>query len=354
MAGFSCYGLTSVDVGAPGVDILSSVAGGDYDTYSGTSMATPHTAGLAALIWAHYPDATVAQVKSRIMNTVDPVAALDGRTVTGGRINAFNALENDSIPPGEARDIAVTDTGLTTVTLEWSAAGDDGDVGEARRYEIRYADTEITEGTWADAIKVSVSVDTNAEGRLVGELTGFAFNATGFIAMKATDNVGNVGVVSASVPFAVKEVQKLHENTADTMDGTVADAPWGLQEVGETAGTAFSDSPEGEYANDLDIALTLDPIAINSNDITLVIKTAYDLESGYDFGFFEISTDGTNWTELEKVTGTQAWTNKQYDLSSVLGDGDTRFSLRFRLTTYYSVTRDGIQVDDIVVFSPKS
>jgi MYXO-CTERM domain-containing protein len=91
---FSCYGPETVDVGAPGEDILSTVwPSPGYDTYSGTSMATPHTAGAAALVMATRPDLDIFDVRQVLFHTVDPIADLQGITVTGGRINAHRALQ---------------------------------------------------------------------------------------------------------------------------------------------------------------------------------------------------------------------------------------------------------------------
>ncbi|MCL1474338.1 S8 family serine peptidase [Argonema antarcticum] len=93
LAGFSNYGATTVDLGAPGVNIYSTVPySSGYDTYSGTSMATPHVSGVASLIWAQNPGMTAQEVKNRILGSVDPVAALDGKTLTGGRLNAYRAI----------------------------------------------------------------------------------------------------------------------------------------------------------------------------------------------------------------------------------------------------------------------
>ena len=94
MSDFSNYGPSSVDVGAPGSDIWSTAPFNRYQYLSGTSMATPHVAGLAALLMAHEPalKSDPAALKSRILNTVDEVASLSGKCVTNGRINAFTAL----------------------------------------------------------------------------------------------------------------------------------------------------------------------------------------------------------------------------------------------------------------------
>jgi hypothetical protein len=98
-AGFSNFGVVSVDLGAPGVSILSAYPGSTYQYMSGTSMATPHVTGVASLILGKNPGATPFQVKEMILSTVDPIPALDGISVTGGRLNAYQAVMAD-LPDG--------------------------------------------------------------------------------------------------------------------------------------------------------------------------------------------------------------------------------------------------------------
>ncbi len=92
-ASFSSYGATTVDLGAPGVSIYSTTRNGGYASYSGTSMATPHVSGVVGLMAAYNPSATIAEIKAAIFDSVDPIAALSGLTVTGGRLNAYEALQ---------------------------------------------------------------------------------------------------------------------------------------------------------------------------------------------------------------------------------------------------------------------
>lgn len=92
LLGFSNYGATSIDLAAPGAGILSTLPGGGYGAISGTSMAAPHVTGTVALLASVRPNATVAQIRSAILNSVDHVPALAGKVASGGRLNAFAAL----------------------------------------------------------------------------------------------------------------------------------------------------------------------------------------------------------------------------------------------------------------------
>jgi hypothetical protein len=114
LADFSNYGRRTVDLAAPGDEIYSTVPSGisptGYETYSGTSMASPFVAGAGALYIAHSPGAPYQQVRDAILGTVDPVAAMAGKTVTGGRLNLGRALGagrggNPSVPSGGQRDV---------------------------------------------------------------------------------------------------------------------------------------------------------------------------------------------------------------------------------------------------------
>lgn len=93
------YGLESVDLAAPAVGILStmSTSNSSYGELSGTSMATPHVAGAAALLSAYNPSLSVASLKATIMNTVDVLPQFAGFNRTGGRLNVGRALQNQTV-----------------------------------------------------------------------------------------------------------------------------------------------------------------------------------------------------------------------------------------------------------------
>ncbi len=88
---FSSFGATSVDLGAPGTGILSTIRNGGYAFFNGTSMATPHVSGAAALVLSQCSLST-ANLKANILNNTDPISSLAGRTVTGGRLNVDTAI----------------------------------------------------------------------------------------------------------------------------------------------------------------------------------------------------------------------------------------------------------------------
>jgi subtilisin family serine protease len=92
LASFSNYGAKRVHVAAPGVEILSTWLAGDFREASGTSMATPAVAGVAALVLANEPDLTLAELRARLFKSVDKLPGLSGKVVTGGRINAARAV----------------------------------------------------------------------------------------------------------------------------------------------------------------------------------------------------------------------------------------------------------------------
>ena len=92
-ASFSNYGHQRVDVFAPGVQVTSTAPHSRLSTWDGTSEAAPVVAGLAALIWAYYPHLTAVQVKEIIMQSVVKTTWLKDKCVSGGVVNAFNALK---------------------------------------------------------------------------------------------------------------------------------------------------------------------------------------------------------------------------------------------------------------------
>jgi thermitase len=98
LAGFSTFGKRTVHIAAPGHQIYSSIPGGRYDSFSGTSMAAPHVAGAAALLWGTDTSMDAATVKDRLLRSRDYVGSLSRKVASSGRLNVYNAI-NGIYPP---------------------------------------------------------------------------------------------------------------------------------------------------------------------------------------------------------------------------------------------------------------
>ena len=96
LATFSNYGKKSVDVAAPGTNILSTYPENKYAYMQGTSMATPYVTGMVALIKAHNPDISVDEMVELIKNSVDKKSALSNKVASNGRVNVNSAISKDN------------------------------------------------------------------------------------------------------------------------------------------------------------------------------------------------------------------------------------------------------------------
>jgi subtilisin family serine protease len=116
LAFFSNFGATTVDLAAPGVGIVSTIPNNGYTSLNGTSMAAPHVAGAAALLWASRPGVSYSAVRARILQTVDPIPSLQGMVATGGRLSVARAI----FPPPAPAGLTATAASLSEIDLSWS------------------------------------------------------------------------------------------------------------------------------------------------------------------------------------------------------------------------------------------
>jgi len=135
LAGFSNYGTTTVDIAAPGRNIMSSVPTtrcqwttffyiisdncdpSGYRKFSGTSMAAPHVAGAAALLKAFAPGLSTNDLKTKLLNSVDKLSTLSGKMLTEGRVNVFAAIENASADK-KSLAMAFSSSSISTINAE--------------------------------------------------------------------------------------------------------------------------------------------------------------------------------------------------------------------------------------------
>jgi hypothetical protein len=130
LATFSNYGATTVDLGAPGVLIVSTTPQNSYSYFSGTSMAVPHVTAAAA--FAHAARGfSGARLRETLLAAADRVPALAGRTATGGRLNLARLLSTP-VPTGSAGEIVLLAKDASNVSGNWAVKSDTTAAGGAR------------------------------------------------------------------------------------------------------------------------------------------------------------------------------------------------------------------------------
>ncbi|REJ52268.1 MAG: subtilase [Microcystis aeruginosa DA14] len=300
---FSNYGLTSVDLGAPGSDIYSTTPGNSYGFKSGTSMASPHVAGAAALLWSQNPTWTAQQVKNTLMNTGDPIAALAGKTVSGKRLNVFNALGGTATPvvtvvandanagePANNGQYTLTRTGDTTSDLTVNIAMS-GTATNGKDYTTIPATVTFTSGFSTATVDLNVIDDTLQEGTETATLTvlagsGYTPGSLGNKSGSATASQGNV-TPSSSATVSIAD----DEPPLNTITLNAADTGWydvtGYHDPGNT----------NYFVGDLSL-LHRNWFTFNLPTLTAPIISAQLNVNTYDFG----SEDAIETYELRDVT----------------------------------------------------
>ncbi|MBW1807034.1 MAG: S8 family serine peptidase [Deltaproteobacteria bacterium] len=290
MAYFSNYGPTTVDVGAPGVDTLSTIwPNHGYETKSGTSMAAPHVAGTIALMLSIRPDLTKQEVREYLFTTVDPIVDLQGITVTGGRINAHRVLQ------------AISGVPLPPVAL----AGGNRTVPAGAQVQL--------DG--------SSSFDPNQDQIY------FAwefFTPAGSVAGLDDD--------TSEMPIFTADVCGLYQAflTVEDEGGLFSE-----QDRAEINALNFTDlDPDIEtphpYVPDMDQTWTItQPGAV----VMAVHFSQFDTESGYDYVYI-LDGDDQEWAVYDGNLG---------EFTSVVVEGNT---LKVRFTSDGSVERDGFVIDE--------
>lgn len=177
--GFSNYGATSVDLAAPGYKILST-HGSSYGVLSGTSMATPHVVGAAALLFSRYPNLSVAEGKALLMAGADDVGPWPTLVASGGRLNVFGALSQGGSNAPPVISITEPGSGATATapaSFNVTAAASDAD-GTVQQVTF-YAN--------------GLPIGTDTEAPFSIEWTGIAAGNYALSAM-AKDNLGATSI----------------------------------------------------------------------------------------------------------------------------------------------------------------
>jgi subtilisin family serine protease len=179
MASFSNYGLTTVDIGAPGQTVFSTF-NSSYAYLDGTSMATPHVSGVAALVWGANPDWSYLDVKDRLFNSARPIAALSGKCVTGAVVNAASALNGSSsgsFPPAAPNTPVAGEVSKGNVRFSWG----DGSFNEDGFHVERQ---QLVSGVWSNTVGFDLGANATtltqspAQGQYRYHVRSFNANGT--------------------------------------------------------------------------------------------------------------------------------------------------------------------------------
>jgi subtilisin family serine protease len=327
MSGFSNYGAKTVDLAAPGSKIVSTVPGGGYEIKSGTSMATPHVAGVAGIIATLHPEATPAQIKDRLLNTVDVLPAFNGKVLTGGRLNAARATGESTQIPESAKSTG-SSARFNQAQLNWTSP----DGGPVKLFsELRWTD--------ADGRERSFRVPSKA-----GEMQAQIPLYPSPVARKL--NLDLVQVDQWTTPSAATAVSVEVPAAWVAPLEWVGDGKWGQVDV-PGRGKVWTDSPSGNYTNRENSSLTTKPFRLEGSKNELTFDARHRLEPMSDNVNVEIREVGSDkWKSLQDYTSYSNWKSERVDLSAY--DGKT-VELRFHLTTDSVKSEDGIYLDRICV-----
>lgn len=220
LASFSNYGATTVDIGAPGVGINSTLPNNSYGSYSGTSMATPHVTGAAALYASTHPGATAAQIKSAILSTATPTTSLTGKTVTGGRLNV-GALMSSSGPATPAISIGDRSTsegqsGTTVFNFTVSLSG-----ASTSTVTVDYATTLGTAS--ADDLQPTPSTQLSFAPGDISKTISVIVNGDTLVEPNETFFVDLTNAVGATISNAQGLGTILNDDAAPTPSISIAD-----------------------------------------------------------------------------------------------------------------------------------
>lgn len=298
LAGFSNYGAASVDLGAPGVDIASTSQGGYYWS-SGTSMAAPHVAGVAALLFSNHPDWTYAEVSGRIMTTTRTIAALDGKTVSGGVVNAYEAALEPAAAPLAPSGLAAAAASYEQIDLTWTDNSTDESGFTIER-------TLSTDTTWAPIAQVGQDTTSYSDSGLDSE-TGYTYRVSAYNSAGSSPYSNTASATTEPVPSGTEHVSNGESNGAGTVSGSYVDT-WSDDGVAEAITERSSGGRPSSRYSYLEHTWTFE---VPAGSASLHLNAWSGASADGDAFRFSYSVDGSAFTEMLTIAGgdDSSWTS---------------------------------------------
>jgi hypothetical protein len=164
----SNFGSISVDIAAPGTNIYSTILQEEYAEKSGTSMAAPYVTGVASLLWSINPNFTYREVKDIILSNIDPIDALKDKTVSGGRLNAYKALQNTGSTVSTRKGpVAICKTSVNNFNVTFDASNSFGNIKSYKWIIYRKSNLDSNEEKTKAKIKVKFGKPDNYTAKLI-------------------------------------------------------------------------------------------------------------------------------------------------------------------------------------------
>ncbi|MCA1058194.1 S8 family serine peptidase [Rossellomorea aquimaris] len=371
LQGPSPYDEVKPEIAAPGVNIRSSVPGGNYEGgWNGTSMAGPHVTAVAALLRQVDASLTVDELEEILMSTAVPLT--DGTFPESpnngyghGLVNAFDAVSSvisgigkvkgqvskegdDTEAPVISHEAPQEAFKEMNLPLQAEASDNVSVTNVALHYQNQDGEWVQVEATRTSGDYTTGTYESVIPGdELTGDQVTYKWTAMDFGGNEVESDTYTINLLPG---ISVGYEQDFESPAAGwTSYGPGNSWERGVPESGPGTATSgenvYATNLGGTYENSANMSLQMPPIDLPEGASFLQFKQWHELERNYDYGHVFVSTDGEEWTQALRVNGnTEGWIEGEVDLSQYAGQ---RVYVAFNVTTDGSVTKQGWYLDDV-------
>lgn len=367
LAYFSNHGVGSVDLAAPGVDIFSTAPNAGYMTLSGTSMATPHVAGAAALLKSAHPQFGATAIKTLLLSSVDPIASLQGVVSSGGRLNIATALaatkhliatSGDFVATGSVGGPFTPNTheisilNLTEHPASFTVSTDESWVGLSTT-----AGTVATDEAATLTLSLLPAVEKLPAGKCSATIT-ITENGSGYTIVRHINLVVIPPVVYAESLNTAPGWSMTGQWQFGTPTGSGGEVGFPDPAAAATGANVYGINLAGDYSTHATGPDYLTTTAFNlsgyANTLLRFRRWLNEESAGWAVATIDLSTDGTTWTTVWSSSGDvfdNQWTTQQLDLSAYADDQPTVY-LRWGHQTFSGAwSMSGWNIDDVEILA---